>query len=48
MGRMYISNNLGKVKQVVSGFKGGRICRRDLKWVKDGQKDKPKIRLEKK
>ena len=32
MGRIYISNNLGKVKQGVSGFKGGRIKRSEPQW----------------
>ena len=32
MGRIYISNNLGKVKQEVSGFKGGRIKRSEPQW----------------
>lgn len=32
MGRIYISNNLGKVKQGVSGFKGGRVKRNGTQW----------------
>lgn len=33
MGKMYISNNLGKVKERAPQVKEGKISKREVKWV---------------